>query len=177
MVRSKMLCAAAAAALLAICLSSVGCSFDRRWRAMSREAWAQPSAVAATAALSAAPATAPASASVDPLAGRWEGTWKSEHNGHSGRLRAIVDRVDANAYRIEYDGWFFGILRYTHGMNVTATPAPDGGKTIRFSGEEDLGALAGGVYRYDGTADGTEFKSTYQSKDDHGRFEMKRPTE
>jgi hypothetical protein len=174
-----------AVTLLTICISSIGCSFDRRWRAMSREAWAKPSAVASTPAPADAPTDAPAnaseiapaSASAEPLAGRWEGTWKSDQNGHSGRLRAIVDRVDANTYRIEYDGWFFGILRYTHGMNVTATPAPDGGTTIRFNGEEDLGALAGGVFRYDGTADGAAFKSTYQSKDDHGRFEMKRPTE
>jgi hypothetical protein len=100
----------------------------------------------------------------------------SEQDGHSGRLRAIVTRADGDTYRIEYDGWFFGILRFTHGMNVTATHAADG-STVRFEGHEDLGGLAGGVYRYDGTADGQQFKSTYQSSEDHGRFEMRRPQE
>jgi hypothetical protein len=141
-----------------------GCSFDRRWRQISHEAWATSSAVATT---------APASA--DPLAGRWDGKWVSERDGHSGHLRAIVDRVDGgDTYHIEYDGWFFGILRFTHGMNVTATRAAEG-TTVHFEGQEDLGALAGGIYRYDGAADGREFKSTYQSNADHGRFEMHRP--
>jgi hypothetical protein len=142
-----------------------GCSFDRRWRQLSHEAWAQNSAVATT-------APAPA----DPLAGRWDGKWVSEQDGHSGRLRAIVTRVDGETYHIEYDGWFFGMLRFTHGMNVIATRAADG-NAIHFEGREDLGSLAGGVYRYDGAADGREFKSTYQSSEDHGRFEMRRPEE
>jgi hypothetical protein len=140
-----------------------GCSFDRRWRQLRHESWAKTSAVATT---------APASA--DPLAGRWDGKWVSEQDGHSGRLRAIVDRVDGDTYHIEYDGWFFGILRFTHGMNVTTTRATDG-NAVHFEGQEDLGGLAGGVYRYDGTADGQQFKSTYQSSADHGHFDMRRP--
>jgi hypothetical protein len=142
-----------------------GCSFDRQWRQLGHDAWPTNSAVATT---------APASA--DPLAGRWDGTWVSEQDGHSGRLRAIVDRVDSDTYHIEYDGWFFGILRFTHGMNVTATRAADA-NTVHFEGQEDLGGFAGGVYRYNGTADGQQFQSTYQSSEDHGRFEMRRPQE
>jgi hypothetical protein len=147
---------------LTFCIGA-GCSFDRRWRNISHEAGAKNDAVAAT-----------GPASSDPLAGRWEGKWASEQTGHSGRLRAIVDRVDDKTYHIDYDGWFFGILRYTHGMNVTASRDVDD-KIVHFKGQEDLGSIAGGVYRYDGTADGREFKSTYQSNDDHGRFEMQRP--
>lgn len=146
---------------LLVCCAAGGCSFDRRWRNLSRDASATPQ----TSSMGLA----------DPLAGRWEGKWVSEQTGHSGQLRAIVDRVDANTYHIDYDAWFFGVLRYTHGMNVTAT-RETGADAIRFQGEENLGSLAG-VYRYDGTADGRAFKSTYQSKDDHGTFEMKRPTE
>jgi hypothetical protein len=44
-----------------------------------------------------------------------------------------------------------------------------------FRGEENLGKMAGGVYEYAGTATRTNFHSTYQSKHDHGIFEMQRP--
>ena len=50
--------------------------------------------------------------------------------------------------------------------------APD---SFHFSGEADLGYLAGGVYHYDGHADGTNFFSNYSSKYDHGTFQMTRP--
>jgi hypothetical protein len=152
----------------AVVVAAGGCSFDRRWRQLSHEALAKADAVAAGA--------SPRTSAADPLAGRWDGKWVSEQDGHSGRLRAIVDRVDGDTYHIEYDGWFFGILRFTHGMNVTATRDADG-KSVHFQGQEDLGGMAGGVYRYDGTADGHTFKSTYQSSADHGRFEMHRPQE
>ena len=48
--------------------------------------------------------------------------------------------------------------------------------SVAFKGQEDLGLLAGGVYFYKGSADGERFTSTYESADDHGRFEMTRPT-
>jgi hypothetical protein len=154
--------------MIALCAGAAGgCSFDRRWRQLSHDDFAKRNALATT-----AESVAP----IDPLAGRWDGKWTSEQDGHSGRLRAIVDRVDDTTYHIEYDGWFFGLLRFTHGMDVTATRADDG-KTAHFEGHEDLGALAGGVYRYAGTADGRQFTSTYQSSADHGRFEMHRPEE
>jgi hypothetical protein len=144
------------AIVLLLMLSAGGCSFDRQWRTLAH-----------------APTTTSTSTG-DPLAGRWDGKWTSEQNGHSGRLRAIVTPVDADTYHIDYDARFLGIMRFTHGMNVTAARE---GEAVKFEGREDLGGLAGGVYRYNGTADGREFISTYESKDDHGRFEMRRPKE
>ena len=47
------------------------------------------------------------------------------------------------------------------------------GDRIVFEGEQDLGALAGGVYRCKGDIQGDQFKATYESKHDHGTFEMK----
>ncbi len=45
----------------------------------------------------------------------------------------------------------------------------------QFTGEENLGKMAGGVYRYEGHVSPTNFFSTYQSKYDHGTFQMRRP--
>jgi hypothetical protein len=144
--------------------SSSGCAVDRKWREMSHTGKGDD---LTRSVMEDSPLR-------DPLAGRWEGKWVSEQTGHSGRLRAIVTRVDGDTYRINYDAHFMGILRFTHAMNVAATRE---GETIKFHGEEDLGGMAGGVYRYDGTCNGREFTSTYDAKDDHGRFEMARPKE
>ena len=121
----------------------------------------------------AAPATRQA-ADADPLAGRWEGRWVSERNGHAGKLRAIVKPIDATAYRVDYDAMYMGVLRFGYGMKLRAAPH-DESRKVAFEGEENLGALAGGVYRYKGVADGQTFTATYASRYDHGRFEMTRP--
>ena len=152
--------------LLAVCAG--GCAFDREWRRLNR---AQFAATAKT-------TTAPADA--DPLAGRWEGRWVSERNGHAGKLRAIVKPIDATAYRVDYDAMYMGVLRFGYGMKLTAArePGRDGngdGERVAFEGQENLGPLAGGVYRYKGVADGRTFTATYESRHDHGRFEMTRP--
>jgi len=49
----------------------------------------------------------------------------------------------------------------------------DGG--WRFHGEENLGRMAGGVYRYEGKAMATNFHSTYRSAYDCGVFGKERP--
>jgi hypothetical protein len=123
-------------------------------------------------------ATAPAT---DPLAGRWQGRWVSQVNGHSGGLRAIItyapQTVTADQhYTAEFDASYMGILRFGYGMSLVTKSARDpAGGPVSFHGEEDLGSMAGGVYRYNGTTDGTTFNATYESKDDKGRFEMTRP--
>lgn len=130
---------------------SAGCGFDRNWRNLSR---------------SGAPPT-------DALAGRWEGKWVSEQNGHTGKLRAILTRVDESHYRADFDAMFFAVLRAGYSISLTAKPQAEG--TISFEGKENLGALAGGVYRYNGSANGEAFHATYTASVDRGTFEMKRP--
>ena len=151
-------------------LASGGCAFDRKWRDLSRQQRLHAVAPAAA-------TTAPAS---DPLAGRWEGKWVSDASGHAGKLRAIVTPLPnadaaggAPTYRVDYDAMFLAVLRFGYGMTLTAAPQPGG--ATRFEGRDDLGPLAGGVYRYTGSADGRTFTATYTSPADHGRFEMTRP--
>jgi hypothetical protein len=119
-------------------------------------------------------------AAKDPLptngiTGRWQGHWASAVNGHHGDLRALVTSADANhcdvRFRAAYKKWVTVHFGYTVRMEVV--PATNG--MVRFRGREDLGWLAGGTYTYEGHATPTDFFSTYDSKHDHGTFQMKRP--
>ena len=122
-------------------------SFNREWRKVGRNAVA-PSG----------------------LEGRWEGEWISEVNGHHGRLRCIVNR-DEDVYRARFHAKYRKILSFGYTVPLKAEPTENG---YKFRGEADLGSLAGGIYHYEGHADGTNFFSTYSSKYDHGTFEMQR---
>ena len=109
------------------------------------------------------------------ITGRWEGRWLSQANGHNDKLQALIAAVDTNHYDVKfhaaYKKWITVHFSYT--VRMETKPEQDG--RVLFHGSEDLGALAGGVYTYEGHADRTNFFSTYKSKYDHGTFEMKRP--
>jgi len=136
---------------LSLAILTTGCSsFQRGWKV-------------ATA------ASPPAS----DISGPWEGTWLSDVNGHHGRLRCLVTRLDGRHYRARYKATYRRILRfgYTVDMEIERTS----GDRFQFRGKADLGWWGGGVYHYDGYATPTNFFSTYTSKFDHGKFQMKRP--
>lgn len=136
------------AALAAVLLVS-GCStFNRDWKA-------------------AAVAPAPANS----IEGRWEGKWLSDHNGHSGGLRALIKKLDNGQYETRFHATYGVIFRF--GMQVKLDVQPAGG-LWQFSGAEDLGKPYG-VYRYEGKASATNFFSTYKASFDHGTFQMTRP--
>lgn len=108
----------------------------------------------------------------DSIEGRWDGSWKSDVNGHTGRLRCMVTKIDGTNYQARFHAKYRRILsfRYTVGL---AVESKDG--QSRFEGDADLGWLAGGKYRYEGHASATNFFSTYTCKYDHGTFAMNRP--
>ncbi len=128
-----------------------GCSaFDSRWRKTTQDATPR-----------------------DALQGAWQGTWTSHKTGHTGRLRALVERVSKDSYLIAYQAVYGGALKFEYETRVQVSEL--GPAHVRFTGTADLGEMAGGVYQYDGTADSRQFQSTYESKGDHGVFEMTRP--
>jgi hypothetical protein len=132
----------------AVVLLGAGCSgFNREWKKIGRD-----------------------SVAGSGLEGRWEGKWVSEKNGHHGKLRCIV-RKDGEVYQARFHAKYQKILSFGYTVPLKAEPTDDG---YKFSGEADLGALAGGVYHYDGRADATNFFSTYSSQYDHGTFRMER---
>lgn len=113
------------------------------------------------------------------IIGRWEGHWISKVNGHNDKLRALITKVDTNHYDVKFHAayksesikWITVHFGYT--VHMGAKPGTNG--VVTFQGSENLGALAGGVYTYEGYADPANFFSTYKSKYDRGTFEMKRP--
>lgn len=96
----------------------------------------------------------------------------SDVNQHTGRLRCLVTRVDEANARARFRATYGRIFRFSYTVPLAVQPHLDGWE---FSGEENLGKLAGGVYYYEGRADPTNFFSTYRSKYDHGTFQMHRP--
>jgi hypothetical protein len=113
------------------------------------------------------------SPSVAGMQGRWQGSWHSDVNGHSGKLRCLISETGTNTYRARFHAKYLKILSFGYTVALKAEPSATNGFT--FSGEANLGRLAGGVYHYEGHADGTNFFSTYSCKYDHGTFQMARP--
>ena len=105
--------------------------------------------------------------------GRWEGSWLSDGNGHQGRLRCLVSRVEDRSYRARFRATYWRFFRFSYTVNLQVTRNPQG--QFNFQGEADLGWWGGVVYHYDGHATATNFFSTYKSKYDHGTFRMARP--
>jgi len=137
--------------LLAVCsISSLGCSsFNRQWNALESASLDQGSAAGQ----------------------RWEGLWRSDVNGHEGKLRCIVlpQEADASLFRFSAT-WGPGIVS---DYDIQMVTQPDGEGGLAFEGEMDLGWLMGS-YRCNGKIIGDEFRARYESKQDHGMFEMSR---
>lgn len=132
----------------AVVVLSVGCSsFNREWKE-----------------------TRPDSGESQGLEGRWEGQWISEVNHHHGRLRCIVKKEN-EVYQARFHARYRKILRFGYTVPLKAEPVEPG---YKFRGDANLGALAGGIYHYDGHADGSNFFSSYSSQHDHGTFQMQR---
>ena len=108
----------------------------------------------------------------DQLGGRWKGSWKSRANGHSGGLRCIMTRLDDDTYRAQFHATFGLVFQFDYTVNMDVRRENE---VTYFGGKADLGRMAGGMYTYDGHADGTVFHSTYRSGNDHGYFRMRRP--
>ncbi|HVR73379.1 MAG TPA: hypothetical protein VMT52_03570 [Planctomycetota bacterium] len=140
-----------AATVLAALL--VGCSsFERDWQAAGAD-------------------LAPV---VDPIRGRWEGSWRSDVSGHEGALRCLVSASEDGSLVARYRAEYGCCFSFEYSVPMVVEREDD---ACRFTGSADLGWLAGGVYHYEGRADGKAYTSTYTSEDDHGTFTLARPGE
>ncbi|MBI4325052.1 MAG: hypothetical protein HY674_07280 [Chloroflexi bacterium] len=106
------------------------------------------------------------------IEGRWQGSWVSGVNGHHGRLRCLVRRLDRGQYQARFHARYRTIFSF--GYTVSLAVEERNG-LFKFHGEADLGRLAGGKYQYEGTATATNYSSTYRSQYDSGTFRMVRP--
>ncbi|MDC0268054.1 hypothetical protein OAK97_01975 [bacterium] len=115
--------------------------------------------------------SSPPVASSHALTGAWEGTWESDHNGHSGRLRCLVTHNPDGTFQTRYHARYAKVLSFTQDVTVKTEMTPEGHV---FKGQQDLGRLAGGVYSYDGGVTNGTYRAQYRSKYDHGSFLMHR---
>jgi hypothetical protein len=126
-----------------------GCSsFNREWRAAAK----QPQ-------------------SPNDISGKWEGTWQNTNNSHRDKLRAILTRVSEGQYRARFHAKYKKILSFSYRATFRGTWASN---EFVFRGEENLGKLAGGIYKYEGRISPTNFFSTYDSRYDKGTFTLQR---
>ncbi|MBA4147552.1 MAG: hypothetical protein H0X66_05510 [Verrucomicrobia bacterium] len=106
------------------------------------------------------------------IEGRWEGTWTSDASGHTDKVRCLLTPISENTYEARFHAKYRKILSFGYTATFTGQHTND---VFYFSGDADLGRLAGGIYTYEGRVSPRNFFSTYNSKYDHGTFEMGRP--
>ena len=105
------------------------------------------------------------------ISGRWEGEWVSAVTGHRGRLGCVVNPVAPSLWRMHFRGEYSGFFRACYSTDFTVIWRED---RWTFSGQSDLGLLAGGAYAYEGQATLETLVCSYQSARDHGEFRLKR---
>jgi hypothetical protein len=109
------------------------------------------------------------------ITGAWEGTWRSEVNGHQGRLRCIVQpegKPGSGTHDVRYHATWMGFLSAPFSATHRVRKTPGG---LAFSGQHRMPRWVGGLYEYEGTVKKEVFSSTYRCEFDHGVFEMRRP--
>ena len=114
---------------------------------------------------------------VHGIEGRWIGRWLSDHNQHNGALRCLINKKEGDLYETRFHAKYklsFLTISYPYNMEMTITWTDD---AFNFKGEADLGWLAGGLYKYDGTGTTNNLAINYRSPKDHGTFRLQRPKE
>ena len=116
---------------------------------------------------------AAAAGGVNPsIYGAWTGRWQSDAGHGGGKLRCILTPYGPVHTQARYEATFWGFLRARYTILMTATKTAD---EVAIEGNEDLGLLAGGAYRYQGKVAPQSFSATYRSEHDRGTFNMARP--
>ncbi len=106
------------------------------------------------------------------ITGRWQGTWKSDSNGHTDKLRCLISKGDESHYTARFHAKYKKVFSFSYTVPLVVTNI---GESRQFKGEANLGKLAGGNYTYDGAATPRNFTARYDSKYDRGTFTMARP--
>jgi hypothetical protein len=130
---------------LVACLTSCGTAgFHKEWRAV------KPGA--------------------DGLSGAWEGTWLSESNGHSGKLKAVIgEGQGTQASPVRYYATWAGLLS---GGFRTEHRFTKQGQGHVFSGSQSLGKY--GDFTVKGSVKDGHLHANYEAAGDHGIFRMTR---
>ncbi|MEM7383561.1 MAG: hypothetical protein AAF514_01325 [Verrucomicrobiota bacterium] len=107
----------------------------------------------------------------DGIEGAWDGIWRSDKNGHHGKLQCVVSLrpQSEDSYQFYFAGTYWKIFRFTYRQPGRVVQK---GETYHLTGTRDLGWF--GDFSHQGTVLGDTFHSTYKGGGDHGVFEMAR---
>lgn len=105
------------------------------------------------------------------IEGRWQGTWKSQQDGHTGKLLCVIRQAGPENYSCLFNATVAGIFRFTYEARLEGRKVGD---RVYLTGDQDLGWPADS-YHYAGSADPKGFYCAYHARDDHGYFAMSRP--
>ena len=131
--------------LALVLLSSCGAGFHRQWEQ--------------------------ASVPTHSIEGRWQGTWTSSFNGHTGKLLCLVGpEKPGHTREFHYFATWGKIFRGS--FNAVHDVTEKNGVTT-FKARHDIGKR--GTFNAEGTITPTEFQATYKAAGDHGVFVLKRP--
>jgi hypothetical protein len=106
------------------------------------------------------------------LEGAWEGRWRSEVNGHTGRLRSVVMQKATDRYEFRYTANWARVLSAPFAVECQTRPLAGGGLEVR--GAKDLGPLFGGQFSHEGRWQNDQILARYRSVLDAGTLEMTR---
>ena len=109
------------------------------------------------------------------MSGAWDGSWLSDHNGHTGRLRCLFTENPDGTYQARFRAVYAKIIHVGYTATFRMEPASNG--ETQFKGGANLGWWRGGVYDYAGHIRSTNFFATYTNKYDYGTFQMHRAYE
>jgi len=112
-----------------------------------------------------------APAKPNSVEGRWTGEWVSDISGHRGELKCVLVPISADRYRAFFHAGFSKLFRVAYATELNLKQN-DGFTTL--AGQQDLGSLAGGIYRCEGEIRGTDFNCKYSCKYDQGIFRLHR---
>ena len=108
----------------------------------------------------------------EPVAGPWTGSWRTDTNGHEGKLRCLVSPSETKGdYDFRYHATWFKILRGGYDARFDVSREGNG---YAVEGKKDLGFF--GEFEHTGRISGNQFNGKYSNeKGDVGNFQMSRP--
>ncbi len=108
----------------------------------------------------------------DGIEGRWVGEWISDLSGPHGALKCVLAHAAPGVVRAYFHASFSLLFTVGYVTELQTEKTPTG---ALLKGEEDLGSLAGGIYRCEGQISGEAFDCRYSCKYDRGVFRLRRP--
>jgi hypothetical protein len=105
------------------------------------------------------------------IVGRYEGCWRSDKNGHNGRMTAEVCRIDNCSYRIVFRGTFWKVFPFRYAQSFAVSGTDAAGRNLQAT--RFLGPLLG-TFDCHAVVNGNQMTATFQSKGDWGVFLLER---